>query len=67
MFISKCVFGYLGHESAVRTPGVVIRSLSDLRLHLGVVHDHIGPVEREEEGVERGRGWREGGRYWITA
>ena len=60
MFISKCVFGYLGHESAVRTPGVVIRSLSDLRLHLGVVHDHIGPVREggggggEGEGVEGG-------------
>ena len=52
VLICEGVLGDLRHETTVGSPCVVVCCLSYLRLHLRVVHDHIGPVRGG--GVERG-------------
>ena len=44
VLVGERVLGYLGHESSVRAPRLVVGGLAHLGLHVRVVHDHVGPA-----------------------
>ena len=52
MLVGVGELGDVGHQATVGTPGVVVCGLTHFGLHLGVVHDHIGPGHRGREGIK---------------
>ncbi len=45
VLVGERELGYLRHKGAVWTPSLIVGRLANLRLYVGVVHDHIGPEE----------------------